>query len=68
MLGRTGRPYVRLYQNETNLRCTMMIDATGSAGWLRRRLGLRRVALSDPMFALRGQVRGVIQALAIFQR
>jgi uncharacterized protein (DUF58 family) len=30
VLGRTGRPYVRLYQDETNLRCTMMIDASGS--------------------------------------
>src|ERR1700728_1240024 len=26
VLGRTGRPYVRLYQDETNLRCTIMID------------------------------------------
>src|SRR5271154_1939069 len=30
VLGRTGRPYVRLYQDETNLRCTMMLDASGS--------------------------------------
>jgi len=30
VLGRTGRPYVRLYQDETNLHCTMMIDASGS--------------------------------------
>jgi uncharacterized protein (DUF58 family) len=30
VLGRTGRPYVRLFQDETNLRCTMMIDASAS--------------------------------------
>jgi uncharacterized protein (DUF58 family) len=30
VLGRTGRPYVRLYQDETNLLCTMMIDASRS--------------------------------------
>lgn len=30
VLGRTGRAYVRLYQNETNLRCTLVIDASGS--------------------------------------
>ncbi|HTW93861.1 MAG TPA: DUF58 domain-containing protein [Tepidisphaeraceae bacterium] len=30
VLGRTGRPYVRLYQDETNLRCTLMIDASSS--------------------------------------
>jgi uncharacterized protein (DUF58 family) len=30
VLGRTGRPYVRLFQDETNLRCTIMIDASSS--------------------------------------
>jgi uncharacterized protein (DUF58 family) len=30
VLGRTGRPYVRLYQDETNLLCTMLIDASRS--------------------------------------
>src|ERR1700722_14686672 len=30
VLGRTGRPYVRLYQDETNLRCTLLLDASGS--------------------------------------
>lgn len=28
--GRTGRPYLRLYQDETNLTCTLLIDASGS--------------------------------------
>lgn len=27
---RTGRPYLRLYQDETNLTCTLLIDASGS--------------------------------------
>jgi uncharacterized protein (DUF58 family) len=30
VLGRTGRSYVRLYQDETNLRCVLAIDASGS--------------------------------------
>jgi uncharacterized protein (DUF58 family) len=30
VLGRTGRPYVRLFQDETNLVCTLAIDASGS--------------------------------------
>lgn len=30
VLGRTGRAYTRLYQDETNLICTLAIDASGS--------------------------------------
>jgi uncharacterized protein (DUF58 family) len=30
VLGRTGRPFVRLYQDETNLLCTLALDASGS--------------------------------------
>jgi uncharacterized protein (DUF58 family) len=30
VLGRTDRPYVRLYQDETNLLCTMLVDASRS--------------------------------------
>jgi uncharacterized protein (DUF58 family) len=30
VLARTGRAYVRCYQDETNLRCTLVIDASGS--------------------------------------
>lgn len=30
VLGRTGKAFVRLYQDETNLMCTLAIDATGS--------------------------------------
>jgi len=30
VLGRTGRTYLRLYQDETNLLCTLAIDASGS--------------------------------------
>src|SRR5438034_9449072 len=30
VLARTGRPYVRLYQDETNLLCTIVIDASAS--------------------------------------
>jgi uncharacterized protein (DUF58 family) len=30
VLGRSGRPYVRLYQDETNLLCTMLLDASRS--------------------------------------
>ena len=30
VLGRTGKPFVRLYEDETNLLCTLAIDASGS--------------------------------------
>jgi uncharacterized protein (DUF58 family) len=30
VLARTGRPYLRMYQDETNLGCAMLIDASGS--------------------------------------
>jgi uncharacterized protein (DUF58 family) len=30
VLARTGRTYVRLYQDETNLLCTLLVDASGS--------------------------------------
>jgi len=30
VLARTGRPYLRVYQDETNLSCTLLIDASGS--------------------------------------
>jgi uncharacterized protein (DUF58 family) len=33
VLGRTGRPYVRLYQDETNLLCTACVDVSGSMGF-----------------------------------
>ncbi|HEY4329758.1 MAG TPA: DUF58 domain-containing protein [Phycisphaerae bacterium] len=33
VLGRTGRPYVRLYQDETNLLCTACLDVSGSMGF-----------------------------------
>src|SRR3954468_3294506 len=30
VLGRTDRPYVKEYDEETNLRCVLMLDASGS--------------------------------------
>jgi uncharacterized protein (DUF58 family) len=30
VLARTGRPYVRIYEDETNLLCTIALDASGS--------------------------------------
>ena len=33
VLARTGRPYVRLYQDETELSCTLAIDASASMGF-----------------------------------
>jgi uncharacterized protein (DUF58 family) len=33
ILGRTGRPYVRQYQDETNLVCTACLDVSGSMGF-----------------------------------
>ena len=36
VLARTGRPFVRLYQDETNLLCTLVLDASGSMRVRRR--------------------------------
>ncbi|MBN8874445.1 MAG: tryptophan 7-halogenase [Rhodospirillales bacterium] len=47
------------------VRSRMLIDATGNAAWLRRSLGLRRIALSDPMIVARGQVRGEVASLGV---
>ncbi len=33
VLGRTDRPYVKEYNEETNLRCLLMLDASGSMGY-----------------------------------
>src|SRR3954465_4544931 len=33
VLGRTDRPYVREYEEETNLRCVMMLDRSGSMSY-----------------------------------
>ena len=33
VLARTGRAYLRVYQDETNLRCTTVVDASGSMGF-----------------------------------
>src|SRR5215207_3536846 len=33
VLARTGRAYIRLFQDETNLLCTMVVDASGSMGF-----------------------------------
>ena len=43
VLARSGRAYIRLYQDETNLLCTLLVDASGSmrfgSGRARRGLG-----------------------------
>jgi uncharacterized protein (DUF58 family) len=72
VLGRTERPYVRLYQDETNLRCTIMVDASGSmnfAGYGRGSLGSKlsyaqylATALSYLIGAQRDQVGLAIAA------
>ena len=36
VLARTGRAYVRLFQDETNLRCTLAVDASGSMAFAGR--------------------------------
>src|SRR5690242_18547777 len=33
VLARTDRPYVREYDEETNLRCTFLLDRSGSMGY-----------------------------------
>src|SRR2546423_13555068 len=41
VLARTGRAYVRLHQDETNLRCTLAVGASGSTKFCRARGRLR---------------------------
>ncbi|NTU63267.1 MAG: DUF58 domain-containing protein, partial [Chloroflexi bacterium] len=36
ILGRTDRPYVREYHEETNLRAVIVLDRSGSMGYRRR--------------------------------
>src|ERR1700722_14578729 len=70
--GRTGRPFVRLYQDETNLHCTIMIDASWSMlfeGYGRGKLGSKlayvqylSTALSYLIGAQRDQVGLAIAA------
>lgn len=45
VLGRTGRAYVRLFQDETNLLCTMVVDASASMlfGGHRKNKGLSKL-------------------------
>src|SRR5947207_14574371 len=33
VLGRTDRPYIKEYDEETNLRCVLMLDASGSMNY-----------------------------------
>src|SRR5688572_5597113 len=33
VLGRTDRPYIKEYDEETNLRCVLLLDASGSMGY-----------------------------------
>src|SRR5438552_14435163 len=33
VLGRTDRPYIKEYDEETNLRCVLMLDFSGSMGY-----------------------------------
>src|ERR687897_2982537 len=33
VLGRTDRPYIKEYDEETNLRCALMLDCSGSMGY-----------------------------------
>src|SRR5438477_6685315 len=33
VLGRTDRPYIKEYDEETNLRCVLMLDCSGSMGY-----------------------------------
>lgn len=33
VLGRTDRPYIKEYDEETNLRCVLMVDCSGSMGY-----------------------------------
>jgi flavin-dependent dehydrogenase len=63
VLTEDGRTTGLRFSGGAALRSKVLIDATGSAGWLRHRLDLRRIALSDPMIAVRGQVRGQLPAL-----
>lgn len=61
VLARTGRAYTRLFQDETNLACTMVVDASGSMAFGRGLSKLAYVkylttALSEVIFRQQDQV------------
>ncbi len=71
VLARTNRPYVREYDEETNLRCILMVDSSGSMGYGTDRGGASkfdhaaRSAAALAYVLLRGQEN---VGLAIFAR
>src|SRR5688572_19021666 len=44
VLGRTDRPYIKEYDEETNLRCALMLDCSGSMSYARQARSLRQPA------------------------
>jgi len=56
VLARTGRPYVRLYQDETNLLCTLVIDASGSMRFGSRRAGMSKLEYAQHLATALSQV------------
>jgi uncharacterized protein (DUF58 family) len=44
VLGRTDRPYIKEYDEETNLRCALMLDCSGSMAYAGQPRGARRPA------------------------
>jgi uncharacterized protein (DUF58 family) len=48
VLARTGRAYTRLYQDETNLSCTLVLDASGSMCFGARRKGAKSILPERP--------------------
>ena len=44
VLGRTDRPYIKEYDEETNLRCVLMLDESGSMGYGGARAGAATTA------------------------
>jgi hypothetical protein len=65
VLGRTDRPYVKEYDEETNLRCALLLDASGSMAYAgsstpggRARLGGRSGPAGLPDAGRRGRLAG----------
>jgi uncharacterized protein (DUF58 family) len=45
LLGRTDRHYVKLFEEETNLKATLLVDASGSMGYASRKMTKIRYAI-----------------------
>src|SRR5258708_3658718 len=69
VLGRTDRPYVKEYDEETNLRCMILLDASGSMAYARRsgaKFDYAATAVAALAYLMLGQTESV--GVALFRK